>query len=343
MTATNPGEHSAVAGAAPEQANTPVRYDAKQLYGIDRSVPITGYSRPWDTPMLKSPQVDEKFHWRKDFATEMIMWWYSGDLAARLIGPTGSGKTKGALQFFAKLNMPVVSISCNPRTEASQLIGGMALTPTGYKFVYGAVARAALEGVPVLIDEYNLLDPGEAVGLNALLEGYPFTIPETGETITPRQGFRIIATMNPKGNGYRGRNASDLSNDDRFVDIVVGYMPEAEERALIAADFAELTKQAADSDAAKKISEFAVGFANMVREQYMGNNVSAAALPCTMSTRVLRRWVKWWVAAGKFGATATNDNHAHYALRHVLTNRQPPEVAQALHALLVAKGEPEKV
>ncbi|MFC6522683.1 AAA family ATPase [Undibacterium arcticum] len=68
--------------------------------------------------------------------------------------------------------MPLYTYNAHPRTEAGDLIGKYAPTPSGgLVFVFGPVARAAMEGRSVLIDEYNVIDPGEATGLNALLEG----------------------------------------------------------------------------------------------------------------------------------------------------------------------------
>ncbi|MFX8187952.1 hypothetical protein ABTK83_19750, partial [Acinetobacter baumannii] len=52
--------------------------------------------------------------------------------------------------------------------------------------------------------------------------------------------FRIIATQNPKSQGYRGRQGSDLSNDDRFIDIVVDYMEQDSEIGLVQGDILAL-------------------------------------------------------------------------------------------------------
>jgi cobaltochelatase CobS len=340
MTANIPHENKAVADteAQPQAA----AFSSKELFGTPRDIKIMGYSKPWNEPTKKTPPREPSFHFRGDLVLDIILWWYSGDRALKLIGPTGSGKTELVMQFFAALNLPLLTVPANPRTEAQQIIGGMAPSESGgFKFVPGAALIAAKEGLTLLIDEYNVIDPGEAVGLNALLEGRQFTVPETGETIVPHRDFRVIVTQNPKGDGYRGRRLQDVSNDDRFVDLLVPYMSAAEEAPLLARDIAIYTKKDPTDQTIQALAETMVKFANNVRDAYMGNNTQPGALPCTMSTRVLRRWCKWWIAAGQI--VPGGENKAHYALRRVLTNRQSPEVAEALHSMLEAVGEPRVI
>jgi hypothetical protein len=83
-----------------------------------------------------------------------------------------------------------------------------------------------------------------------------------------------------------------------------------------------------------------VAYANEVRRRFMGVNDDAGALPCTMSTRTLLRWVTWTMGAAQL--VPPGHSPAHFALRRVLTNRQSPEVAEALHQVLTAAtGEKE--
>lgn len=320
-----------------------VIHSVKERFGVSFDVDIEGYDKPWDTPMFKTPARIQNYHWREDLLMELMLFWYSGDRALKLIGETGAGKTELIKQFCATLNLPLLMTVGTPRTEAYQLIGGQ--VPSGQGFVYrdSVLGLAARHGVTVLIDEYNVIDPGEATGLNAFLEGNPYTIPETGETLIPHPECRIIVTQNPKSAGYRGRQTQDLANDDRFVDIRVTYMPEAEEVALLQRDIQQIGMGLPNPPSADAIDVMAknfVKYANNVREKFMGRSDAAGALPCTMSTRTLRRWVRWTMGAAM--TMPKGHSAAHYALRRVLSNRQTPEVAEALHRTLeAATGEQE--
>jgi len=176
-----------------------------------KGVPMMGFDRPWDHPTLKSPPRNEDFAWDEEFVRMFILFWYAGDQsrALKLIGHTGSGKTEGVLQWHAAFNLPLLFVGANPRTEAQQLTGVPVVTADGMRYIDGPLIISARQGVSILIDEYNLIDPGEASGLNAFLEGKPYTVPETSETLVPAPGFRIFATMNPKMAGYI---ASDTVN-----------------------------------------------------------------------------------------------------------------------------------
>lgn len=357
---------AASAGPAPAvTAPQPKQFDIGETLGIARfkGLKVWGYDRPWAHPKMQTPSKLEGFVWQEDQVFALLMFWFTSasTRAMKLIGHTGTGKSELVLQWHAAFNLPLVFLSINPKTEAGQLVGMLCPMPDsvklvseqpvrvagGMQFVDGPAVVAARYGVSICLDEWNTIDPGEATGLNALLEGKPLTIPETGETISPRigpqYGFRVFATMNPKTTGYRGRQKQDMANDDRFVDMVCNYLPPPLETPLVAgvimrvAKAAGLTPDQATVDA--KAASF-VKFANAVRAQYMGVNNGANALSCTMSTRTLLRWVEWTQlatglkASNKFDA---NQSAAHWALRRVLSSRQDPAEAQALHALLTAE------
>jgi cobaltochelatase CobS len=329
------------------QANpTPKVFNVAQAFGVPQlNVEIEGFDQPWDTPVYKTPAKMVGYKWRADLLQDLIIWWYSGDRALKLIGETGTGKTELIKQFCATLNLPLLMTSANPRTEAYQLIGGNVPTPEGFAYRDSLVGIAARYGVLCMIDEYNVLDPGEATGLNAFLEGNPYTVPETGETIVPHPNFRIVVTQNPKSAGYKGRNTQDIANDDRFIDLNVPYMSAADEVDLVASEVMRLGASLPEpptQDAAKDLATNAVKFANAVRARYMGSSNKDDALPCTMSTRNVLRWVRWTMGSAQL--MEAGHSPAHYALRRALTNRQRPEVTEALHKILEAVvGEREVI
>lgn len=315
----------------------PALHDVGEFTGIARfkGMKIQGFDRPWNYPLMKTPPKLEDFVWDENLVLTMLIFWFSERRRAmKLIGHTGTGKTEGVLQWHAALNLPLQVIGVNPRTEAQQLMGMPMTTANGLSFVDGPLVTAARYGHSVLVDEYNLMDPGEAGGLNAFLEGKPYTIPETGETIVPTPGFRIFATMNPKTAGYRGRQKQDMANDARFMDCSVDYLAEDVEtglvRRLLAKIYSELQNKP-DEAALQERATLFVKAANDIRSQYMGVSDAGAALPCTMCTRTLLSWAE--TSAMAKSLLPDGKSAVHWALRAVLSTRQDPEVREALHVI----------
>jgi len=301
---------------------------ASVIFPVKFNYPLHGYVKPWDTPTLKSPKLNSSYVWSEDLITTMVLFWFSGETSLKLIGHTGTGKTEAVFQFHAALNLPLVMLTANPQTAARDLIGGFYPTATGYAWRDGPVTMAARNGLSVLIDEYNVIDPGEASGLNAFLEGRAFTIQETGETIVPKHGFRIYATINPKASGYAGRNNQDLANDDRFIDVHTQY-PSKDIEVKTLTDY--LLSMKSDPGLAGNIAVAIATGADVIRKSYMGENDDANALPCTMSMRGTMRWAKWThLITLAYEKTGTPESPIYMALDKVLANRQRPEIREAL-------------
>lgn len=295
---------------------------------------IGGYDTPWDTRELKTPMLMTEYVWQPKLIRDMVLFYFSGETSLKLIGHTGTGKTEAVKQFHAALNLPLISVTANPQMSARDLIGGMYPSASGVEWRDGPVTIAARKGISLLIDEYNLLDSGEAAGLNALVAGDTYTIVETGETLRPAQNFRLYATINPKAAGYHGRQTQDMSNDERFVDIHVEYADSDVEKAAIVR---YLTKARSQLTEATQIADMVVAAANTIRQAYMGDNNSSNALPCTMSMRCSMRLAKWTFIYSRPFLSATATERAPYmALDMVLANRQTPEVRTALRVAFQA-------
>ena len=241
-------------------------------------------------PGAFTPAINPSYNMSKELFREVLGFFMMGRVAIKLLGFKGCGKTTVVEQFHAALGYPLLTISCTPRTEAQDLIGKMLPTPEGIRFVYGPVALAAKQGYSVMLDEYNVLDPGEATGLNQFLQGGALYIPETGEVITPQPGFRVFATCNPadRSLGLMGRNEQDSANDDRFWTVWVDYPKPEEEIPLVEA----LLQAKFKADVAKAYAEKMVDVANKVRQNYMGESDKGNALEITMSTRGLLSWAQ---------------------------------------------------
>lgn len=295
--------------------------------------PLKGFDQPWNSPLLKTPQMKSDYIWDLEKLKMMIAFFYSGNTSMKAIGETGTGKTEYVVQYHAALNLPLFFIVANPKMEAFQLLGREVPSPSGGGFVWrdGPLLAAARHGLSVLIDEYNVIDPGEATGLNSFLEGRPYTIPDTGETIVPAPGFRIFVTVNPNTFGYTGRQTQDMANDDRFIDLKFDYPEPAVEQKLIT-NFLVNTFQQVEVEA-EKVASLVVNCANEIRNNFIGRSDKADALPFTMSRRGAMEWAKWTILSTSM---APKDNALFHALDVVLGNRQGEAERIALHRIVEA-------
>ena len=180
--------------------------------------------------------------------------------------------------------------------------------------------QAARYGLSVFLDEYNVMDSSVTTSLNPILEGGKIDIPETGETIFPKEGFRVFAACNPndKGLGFFGRNEEDASNKERFWVVEFGYPTPDQEVPIVSA----ILKSVFDDSTADSYAQKMVEVANRIRQQYMGESGAADALEVTMSTRTLRRWAKGITVFGGQGGSA---NPITFTLARALTNNAPRE------------------
>lgn len=159
---------------------------------------------------------------------------YMNGLPIALTGPTGSGKTKLAMDFMAGLNHEPIIASSSDENEVTDFLGArMPNENGGFPWNDGPVARSIRENRPLILDEMDRNRPGVLAKLNHVLEGSPLHIESTGEVLTPQPGWWFIATMNTRGHGDEtGTLTSTLAQDQatlgRFVRLHVDYDTEAE-------------------------------------------------------------------------------------------------------------------
>lgn len=125
-----------------------------------------------------------------------------------ITGDSGNGKTFSVMQAAAKAKRAVVTCSIDYNTDDSDLIGKFGLVNGNTVYEKGPVRIAMETGSILLLDELDRGNPENLICLNALLDGYPVLDKKTGETITAKEGFQIVATANTKGQG---------DDSDRFV------------------------------------------------------------------------------------------------------------------------------
>ena len=84
------------------------------------------------------------------------------------------------------------------------------------------------EGSWVILDELNLAPTEVHEALNRVLDdNRELFIPETGETIKARPGFRLFGTQNPPG-VYGGRKVLSRAFRNRFIELHFDQLPPEE-------------------------------------------------------------------------------------------------------------------
>jgi len=114
-----------------------------------------------------------------------------------LYGRVGTGKTTMAVNTF-KGDCYILTLHADMVVQ--ELIGHY--IPKGGEFVWqdGVATRAWREGKPLILNEIDEAANAVMTILHALLDDFEvaqLTLP-TGETIKPKEGYKVIATMNGK-------------------------------------------------------------------------------------------------------------------------------------------------
>jgi MoxR-like ATPase len=272
--------------------------ESTQVFETQSIQVSTAFNMPTIAPQVKLPgfkpglpgvpKIDPGYVFDMERLRDLTMFWVGGFKALLVEGDPAAGKTSLVSQWHARLNVPLDSVACGRGTMQHHLFGQLLPTESGsLKWHDGPVTRACRNGTSVLLDEYNNMDPSEQTALNMVLEGNAFTIPETGEVITPAPTTRFFATQNPEDSeaAVAGRNALDVANEDRFIVMAVDYIKEDQERAVVENSL----RGVAQEDFARLIAEVTVKVANEVRTAFRAK-VDGIEKP--MSTRKVIQWAR---------------------------------------------------
>ena len=151
-----------------------------------------------------------------------------------LVGKPGTGKTTLANALSAAFNMPIRVVAASKNTEEDEFEGKTKVVDGGFKFVETKFLDAYKRGGILLLEEFNLADPGMMMGAIGQAIEKPFFIDEDGYKEVGRHPLCvIIATMNTATQGSREANeafTSRLPNvylladpeEDLFINILHG-------------------------------------------------------------------------------------------------------------------------
>ena len=258
------------------------------LAALPDAVRVPGF----DAPGPLTPARNPDYRFRPGLLSDLLAW-HKGLVAGHhhdglwLTGPMGSGKSSLVVETAARLHLNLVQVNARRRLELADLVGHLTAVGGDVLFQDGPLATAARHGWWLLVNEADLLDPGELAGFNTLLDGGPLVIPENGgEVVVPAPGFGLLCTANTVGAGdatglYAGAQRLNAALLDRFWVVEVDYPAPDEEAALVAA-----TAPALPAELVRRMVEVA----QEVRRLFRGADEGPAAVEMPFSTRALMRW-----------------------------------------------------
>ena len=182
-------------------------------------------------------------------------------------GLSGNGKTLMIEQVCAQLKRELYRVNITIETDEDDLMGGHTLVNGNIEFREGPVIKAMRKGAVLLLDEVDL-GSNKMMCLQSVLEGKGYLIKKTGEWITPKEGFTILATANTKGQGsedgkFIGTQIMNEAMLERFaITMQQEYPPVSIERKILEKEMA-LTGDV-DSEFTTKL----VDWADIIRKTY---------------------------------------------------------------------------
>ena len=182
-------------------------------------------------------------------------------------GLSGNGKTLMIEQVCAQLKRELYRVNITIETDEDDLMGGHSLESGNIVFREGPVVKAMRKGAVLLLDEVDL-GSNKLMCLQSVLEGKGYLIKKTGEWVTPKEGFTILATANTKGQGsedgkFIGTQIMNEAMLERFaITMQQEYPPVKTERMILSKEMG-LTGEV-DQDFCDKL----VDWADVIRKTF---------------------------------------------------------------------------
>ncbi len=157
---------------------------------------------------------------------------FKNRLPLLLKGPTGSGKSRFVEHMAAKMELPLITVSCHDETSAVDLLGRYLVKGAETVWQDGPMTRACRTGAVLYLDEIAEARPDTIVALHSLTDHRRILyLDRHDEEIAAPPTFMLIASFNP---GYqKGWKELKASTRQRFVSIEFLYPPESVEIEIV--------------------------------------------------------------------------------------------------------------
>ena len=139
-------------------------------------------------------------------------------LAVMLKGPTGCGKTRFVEYMAARLERPLITVSCHDDLSASDLTGRYLIRGGETVWQDGPLTTAVRQGAICYLDEVVEARQDTVVVIHPLTDHRRLLpVERTGESVEAAPGFQLVVSYNP---GYQ-HALKDLkpSTRQRFVSL----------------------------------------------------------------------------------------------------------------------------
>lgn len=157
------------------------------------------------------------------------------NMAALLIGETGTGKTSIVQDIANCRNQPWTRFNLTGDTTVDEFVGKYTLSGGNTVWEDGILLQAMKKGHWLIVDEINVALPEILFALHSLLDDDRFVVvaAHDGQIVRPHNDFRFFATMNPVEE-YAGTKELNKAFQSRFNMVLeMGYSPKKDEIEIV--------------------------------------------------------------------------------------------------------------
>lgn len=228
--------------------------------------------------------IDPDYVFSKQHMKIIQLWLLGNFKNLMLTGPTGSGKTQLISQVAARTGWPLYDVACSETTEADDILYTRSLVNGNTAWEEGPGIKAMKEGGILLLDEFNLMQPGQLAGLHKLLDHTGFMSKQVDENgkpifIKPHPNFRVACAgnaVNGEGAGsyagiVRHQNIATINRMD--LTLVMDYLSEELEMKILQGKFPGLS-----NNCLRFLLDLANGTRQMHKAGKMNNPISTRKL-----------------------------------------------------------------